>query len=227
MSKKIIHNTKKIETLNKIDKKYDMDEYKNKLLRPIKIEKKNINIEEEIKNKKKQLNDCEKDGLQKRTNHPYKGIIKKFDYNKKINNEKDLIIFYAKDEIKNDFNEKFNGYKNTIKTQDKDISNIYTEDKKVNYAKEFEYVQKYKYKIECDDPENAGDNLRIDRVEFYKKENLNTNEVSDIVSDLINTGAISDDLSNIDIDKIDVNELEKKLIEKFGKEQYEKLMAEL
>lgn len=218
------HNINKMIALNNVDKKYERDDYKNKIIKTVKIEKEKIDIKKEIEKKKLQLNQVEEEGIKKRTNYPYKGIIKKFDYNKTVENPKDLIVFRPDDEEKDKFNENAKKYLNTIKEQDDELKKVYTSDKKEEYCKKFEYVQKYKYKIEVsddNDKETYGDNLRKERIEHYEKqkeENLNNN-VS-IIDELFKEGIINEDLTNINYDKIDVDVLEKKLIEKFGKEKY-------
>jgi hypothetical protein len=213
--KTVQHNIKKMEMKNNIDKMYDRDEYKNKILQPIKLEKKKINIVSEIEKKKKQLDDCEKEGSKKRTNHPYKGIIKKFDYDKKLNDEKDLIVFYAKDEIKDDFDDNLKNHKALVKKQDKDIADIYTEDEKLSHTKKFEYVQKYKY-LNCTDEVSDSTNLRVDRIEHYKKSEPHQSAPK------INIADITDE----DLEKINVDDLEKRLIAKYGLKKYKQLMEQ-
>ena len=42
-----------------------------------------------------------------------------------------------------------------------------------------------------------------------------------------NLGALSENMENIDYDKIDADDLEKKLIKEYGKEKYEEMMKNL
>ena len=224
---------KKITSLNNIDKQNENSLLIDRIIKPIKEEKINeTHLKKSIDIKKKELEDNEKEGLKTRKNFPYKGIIKNFDYNKVIKNEKDLIVFRPKDENKEAFKEDIKIYKAEIKKQNTDNKNIYSEDKKVDYNKKFEYVQKYKYKSNISNTDDVqGDSLRSDRIEFYKKEqskiDKNNLVINDIFVDLINKGVLTEDLDNVNMDNFDIDEIERKLIKEFGKEEYEKLMKEI
>ena len=224
---------KKITSLDNIDKKNENSVLIDKIIKPIKEEKVSEKyLKKSIEIKKKELEDNEKEGLKTRKNFPYKGIIKNFDYNKVIKNEKDLIVFRPKDENKETFKEDIKIYKDEIKKQNIENKNVYSEDKKTDYNKKFEYVQKYKYKSNLtNNNEIEGDSLRTDRIEFYKKEqskiDKNNSIINDIFVDLINKGVLTENLDNINMDNFDVDDIEKKLIKEFGKEEYDRLMKEI
>ena len=224
---------KKITSLNNIDQQNESNNLINKIIKPVKEEKvSEQHLKKNIEIKKKELEDNEKEGLKTRKNFPYKGIIKNFDYNKVIKNEKDLIVFRPKDENKETFKEDIKTYKDEIKKQNIENKNVYSEDKKVEYNKKFEYVQKYKYKSNLSNTgEVEGDSLRSDRIEFYKKEqskiDKNNSIINDIFVDLINKGVLTEDLDNVNMDNFDVDDVEQKLIKEFGKEEYERLMKEI
>jgi hypothetical protein len=228
---KYIH--KKITSLNNIDKQNENSLLIDKIIKPIKEEKISEHyLKKSIEIKKKELEDNEKEGLKTRKNFPYKGIIKNFDYNKVIKNEKDLIVFHPKDENKETFKSDIKIYKDEIKKQNIENKNVYSADKKVDYNKKFEYVQKYKYKSNLNNTTDIeGDSLRNDRIDFYKKEqnkiDKNNSIINDIFIDLINKGVLTEDLDNVNMDNFDVDDIEQKLIKEFGKEEYEKLMKEI
>ena len=215
---------KKITSLNNIDQQKESNNLINKIIKPVKEEKvSEQHLKKNIEIKKKELEDNEKEGLKTRKNFPYKGIIK---------NEKDLIVFRPKDENKETFKEDIKTYKDEIKKQNIENKNVYSEDKKVEYNKKFEYVQKYKYKSNLSNTgEVEGDSLRSDRIEFYKKEqskiDKNNSIINDIFVDLINKGVLTEDLDNVNMDNFDVDDVEQKLIKEFGKEEYERLMKEI
>ena len=149
-----------------------------------------------------------------------------------IKNEKDLIVFRPKDENKETFKEDIKIYKDEIKKQNIENKNVYSDDKKTDYNKKFEYVQKYKYKSNLSNTsEIEGDSLRSDRIEFYKKEqskiDKNNSIINDIFVDLINKGVLTDNLDNVNMDNFDVDDIEQKLIKEFGKEEYDRLMKEI
>ena len=227
---------KKITSLDNIDKQNENSVLIDKIIKPIREEKVSLQyLKKSIEMKKKELEDNEKEGLKTRKNFPYKGIIKNFDYNKIIKNEKDLIVFHPKDENKETFKEDIKIYKDEIKKQNIENKNVYSDDKKTDYNKKFEYVQKYKYKSNLSNSENSGeiegDSLRSDRIEFYKKEqskiDKNNSIINDIFVDLINKGVLTDNLDNINMDNFDVDDIEQKLIKEFGKEEYDRLMKEI
>ena len=182
--------------------------------------------------KNKELIDNEQEGTKKRKNNPYKIIITNFDYTKKIDTDRDLIVFKPEDENKESFKEDLKIHEDEIKKQDIENKNIYSEDNKINYTKNFEYVQKYKYKVNIDDNiDGEGDNLRKDRIDFYNTQKINDDKnatfINDIYVDLINKNVLTDSNDDIDLSKFDADELEKKLILQFGKEEYERMMNDI
>lgn len=223
------YNLRKIQKFNKIDQKYDTDSLKQMILKPEKIEKPNLNIESLVKNRetdgKKELDEC----LKKRTNLPYKGIIKNFNYERKFEKTEDLIVHKVTADDKLHFEEDIVDYNNKVQKQNKEFNDTYSKDKEDENKKKFEYQHKYKYrgKITTD----VDTDLRTDRIEFYKKEQQkmedNKKKIDDILINLIDTGILSENLENINYDKIDVDELEKTLIKEFGEEEFTKLMNEI
>jgi len=171
-------------------------------------------------------------------NNPYKGIISKdhFDYNKNIEDEEDLVVYKAKEEDKNKkvFEKKYKTFKKTKKKDDKEIKEIYSKSEKAKHKKEFEYNQKYKYSAKIDDDDGDGENLRTDRIEFYKKEQqkaelilyiyINSKKkVDDILIGLVESGIISENMDSIDLEQIDEDELEERLKEAIGEEKFKEL----
>lgn len=223
------YNLKKIQKFNKIDQTYDKESIKQMIIKPEKIEKTNINIEGLVKTRetegKKELEEC----LKKRTNLPYKGIIKNFNYDRKFEKAEDLIVHKVTSEDKIHFNEDVQKYNSQIKEQNKEIGNVYSKEKEDENKKKFEYQHKYKYRGKIANDSDV--DLRTDRIEFYKKEQEkienNKKKIDDILINLIDSGALSENLENINYDKIDVDELEKTLIKQFGEEEFTKLMNEI
>jgi hypothetical protein len=223
------YNLKKIQKFNKIDQAHDKDSLKEMIIKPEKIEKPNLNIENLVKNResdgKKELDEC----VKKRTNQPYKGIIKNFDYNRKFEKKEDLIVHKVTDEDKVNFDKDIEKYKSKKEEQNKEIDNTYSKDKKNEHKKEFEYQHKYKYRSKLDNGTES--DLRVDRIEFYKKEQEKMEDskkkIDDILINLIDSGVLSENLDTINYDKIDVDELEKTLIKEFGEEEFSKLLKEI
>lgn len=223
------YNLKKITKFNNIDQKYNSNDIKNSIIKPVKLEKPNINIEQIINDKiissKKELEEA----YTKRTNIPYKGIIKNFDFNKKINNETDLIVHKVTLEDKKLFNDDMSKYKKEIDTQNNELNDIYSSNKKTQHKKNFEYQHKYKYRTKLETSDNS--NLRVDRIDFYKKEQSKLEDkkkkIDDILLNLIDSGILSEDCESINYNKIDTVELETRLKKEFGDAEFETLMKEL
>jgi len=76
------HNLKKIQKFNNIDQKYNLDQLKDVIIKTEKIQKPNVNINNLVKSKEEENKNIINEAILKRTNQPYKGIIKNFDYSK-------------------------------------------------------------------------------------------------------------------------------------------------
>ena len=217
-----LYNLKKIQRFNNIDQRYATGTNNNMQdIKPQKIDKVNIDLNKLVQDRK-QHNQAELDeSIKKRTNLPYKGIIKNFDFTKiRATHKEDLVVHKVTEADKKTFNDDINKYSNTITTQEKELNEIYSATKKNEHKKNFEYQHKYKYrtKLDVDDAdgtegtEGTGDsNVRIDRIEYYKKEQLKVEEskkkMDDILMNLINKNVISENLDNFDIDKIDIKDI--------------------
>ena len=226
------YNMKKIKKFNNIDQMYNQDDLKNLIIKPQKIEKPNINIKSLIDSKElnnaNELAEC----VKKRVNEPYKGIIKDFDYSKiREKHEEDLIVHKVTDADKDlkVFDNKLDTFHNKIEEQNEKIRDTYSLDKKTEHKKEFDYQHKYKYRVKIDS--TGDDDLRVDRIEFYKKEQNKIEEskkkIDDILLNLIDSGILSENMESIDYNKIDTDDLENKLKKVFGDEEFEKILKEL
>ena len=223
---------KKIKKFNNIDQMYNQEDLKNLILKPQKIEKPNININSLIDNKKTSNDKDLNESIKKRVNEPYKGIIKNFDYSKiREKHEEDLIVHTVNEVDKNIkvFDSNMDVFHNKIEKQNKDIKDAYSIDKKTEHKKEFDYQLKYKYRTKIDSGDD--DELRVDRIEFYKKEQSkieeNKKKIDDILLNLIDSGILSEILESIAYNKIDTNELENKLKNVFGEDEFNKILKEL
>ena len=217
-----LYNLKKMQRFNNVDQKYNNNNNLQEL-KPEKIEKTNINLDKLVQ-ERKSYNQTELDeSIKKRTNLPYKGIIKNFDFTKiRATHKEDLVVHKVTEADKKTFNDDINKYSNTITTQEKELNEIYSVTKKNEHKKNFEYQHKYKYRTKLDaDAEGtegtggggggSDSNVRIDRIEYYKKEQLKVEEskkkMDDILMNLINKNVISENLDNFDIDKIDIKDI--------------------
>ena len=120
IQKKTNYHNKKNEIVNNKNKS-KMDNILEKLIPKIKDNR--YSTAEFLKlyeKKNEELNKNELEGKNKRKNNPYKGIITDFDYNKKINDNKDLIVFKPQDENKEDIEKDFKNHNSIIEQQDID-----------------------------------------------------------------------------------------------------------
>ncbi len=225
------YNMKKIKKLNSVDQVYNKDDLKNLIIRPEKIEKPNINIGNLIESRKvDNVKDLE-ESTKKRVNNPYKGIIKDFNYQKEIKKQKDLVVHTVTEADKDKvvFDDKMGKFQTTIKTQNDEIKDIYSIDKQTKHKKDFEYQHKYKYRSKLDNVDES--DLRVDRIEYYKKEQQKLEDskkkIDNILLDLIDSGILSENLDSVDLDKIDTDKLEETLKNTLGEDEYAKLIKEL
>lgn len=224
------YNIKKIRNFNNIDQQFNNQDIKNLILKQETLEKPNINLAKLIEEKKNQTNIELQESLKKRSNHTYKGIIKDFDFEKKIKDTNDLIIYTVNNDDKNkdQFDKNMGVFKNKIDDQNSHIKNVYSNDKKNEHKKEFEYQHKYKYRSKIN---TSDSDLRVDRIEYYKNEQQKNDnskkKIDNILLNLIDSGILSENLESIDYDKVDTKDLENKLKNVFGDEEFEKIMEEL
>jgi hypothetical protein len=200
------YNLKKIQKFNKIDQTQNKDTIKEIIFKQEKnlIDEKISDIKKLISEKelqsKKDLAEC----IKNRTNQPYKGIIKNFDYNRKFEKSEDLIVHKVSNEDKKDFFKDVEKYTTEKEKQNKEIDNTYSKDKKNEHKKEFEYQHKYKFRAKIDD--NVDADLRVDRIEFYKKEQEkmenSKKKIDDILINLIDSGILSENMDTINYDKL-------------------------
>lgn len=225
------YNMKKIKKFNNVDQIHNKDDLKNLIIKPEQIVKPNINIKALVDSRQLENNKELEESAKKRVNNPYKGIIKDFNYEKKIKEQKDLVVHKVTEDDKDKkfFDNKMGDYKTTIKTQNEEIKDIYSIDKKTQHKKDFEYQHKYKYRTKLESNDDA--DLRVDRIEYYKKEQQKMEDskkkIDNILLDLIDSGILSESLDSINYDKIDTEKLEETLKKTFGEEEFKKLMKEL
>ena len=225
------YNMKKLILLSNIDKKNSKGQtqlgiYSHKETTIEKDKLKNM-FESRLNENNKFRKDIEESKI-KRNNNPYKGIIKNYNYDREIK-ETDITIYKVsenleeKNEVK--FKEVHDKYKNTKKIEDEEIKDTYALDKQHTHKKKFEREHVYKF---CANIDVGEDNLRVDRIEIYKKEQEKQEEkkvkIDNVLNDLINGGAISTNYDSIDYSKIDPDALAKQLKETFGEEEYNKML---
>jgi hypothetical protein len=177
---------KRIEALNKLERKYDKDKIKDIIISPIKItnDKKN----EQLQNNKylkleNEYNPTKKIHLKQlhthwrnRTNQPYKNIMKDTKYYQQFLekdklhniNKSELIVHKVTNEDKKGVLEDFHKIQNNIKKHDSDLKVIYSLSKQAEHIKKFEYVHVNKFRFKYDPSDHK--KLKGDKIALYKKE---------------------------------------------------------
>lgn len=166
---------KKIREINNMDKK-KLAEY---VIRPEKdnLEKKdieNINSEySQLERLYKTDNEYKKHMdkyYKKRTNEPYKNILKDENYKKQFKKEEDLIVHKVTnlDKDKKIIEEKFRKLENVIKQHNNELDAFYSASKEAENKKKFEYENVYKFRVKYDPKQHTQN--KEEKLEYYKNE---------------------------------------------------------
>jgi len=245
LKKKEKEHLNKIQNLNKFDKA----DFTKAIIQPeesklTKKEKDDIDInykelDNQYGNEEKYKKNLKK-YWDKRTNQPYKNILKDEDYTKNFKKKDDLIVHKVTDLDKD-------AEKLELEFQDKDddrekhdgeLKMIYSTSKEAENKKKFEYNNVYKFRMKYDPKDHEG--KKQDKIDYYKKEQKKlekgNKKFNEVIEHLVNNSLFNkdqlenlgittqDDEINVDMNKIE--QVDKELKEHYG-EEYDKLMREL
>lgn len=106
----------------------------------------------------------------KRTNQPYKNILKEEDYTKSFKEKDDLIVHKVTDLDKDEekLEMEFKEKDEDREKHDGELKAIYTLSKKAENKKKFEYNNVYKFRFKYDPKDH--DSNKQDKMEYYKKQ---------------------------------------------------------
>jgi hypothetical protein len=180
-----------------------------------------------------------------RTNQPYKNIIKKeaFDkdyqkyykddiFKRDVNNRDELIVHKVIKNIDADedlLEAEFLLIQEILEKHNKELKSIYTVSNENKYKREFEYAQKYRYRLEY----NPKDSEKLK--DFYKKEQKKINKENKMLDQIIDMLVEQEDLSKDELDKLNTQlkltsnkpnefkDLEEELRDELG-DDYEEIM---
>lgn len=144
-----------------------------------------------------------------RTNEPYKNILKNENYKKTFKTKDDLIVHKVTDADKLGLLEDYDKLMGIIEKHNDHLAVIYSTSERNKHKKEFEYVQKYKYRLKYD-PKDF-DELK----EFYKKEQKKISKEKRRIDDILNSLVENDILDSKDIEKLNI-ELNEEDTKKIG-----------
>lgn len=153
-----------------------------------------------------------------RTNMPYKNILKNENYKKEFKTIDDLMVYKVtaldKDIIK--LKKEYKAKKKTFEEHNGELKLIYSASKEAKYKEDFDYVQKYKYRLKYD-PKNFDDLKK-----FYKKEQKKIVQDTKRIDDMIETFMDNVDLTQDDMDDLKDEFEELKKLQKMEKKEYKK-----
>ncbi len=189
----------------------DRDKIKEIIIKPIKLEKVNTALfNKTLKEKEDEYKPKLTEWWEKKTNVPYKGILKNENNNLKIKDGNDLIIHRVTNKDK-DFQEienKIDEINKQIKTHDGELKIIYSSTKESEHKKKFNYTHVYQYRKPClneEDEEgvNDFDKIKKDRINYYKEQQKQQEKqkvkLDSVLEKLVNDGIFSaDELNGFD-----------------------------
>lgn len=186
MSAARMEQMKKVKNINDLGKsKEELMEY---VIQPLKIEKSKFDeIEPVYLDRKKNFTEILNEFWKSRNNVGYKNILKnEKTFGKDFKNKEELIVHKVTNLDKIGLNKEFDKLKKLLKRHNKELKSIYTDDKEANFKKEFEYVNKYQYRLKYDP--KSFDELK----EYYDKEQKKIAREDKKLTDLIDTLLESD-----------------------------------
>ncbi len=238
---KELQKIKRIEKMNELENNLDKEKVRESIIRPLKINKKD-NMDDIIKNAKEkwginikkglnknknpyqdisnqitdQLQNKVKEFHKKRTNLPYKNIIKDEKHYKKFvenpligkinkttkkKREKELIVHRVTDADKEGVDEEFDKLQGEIEKHDGELKVIYSSSKEAEHKKKFEYNHKYKYRIKYDPSDH--EKMKKDKISILKKEQhkmeKNKKKIDDVIQFLVDDGIFDNEIADSEI----------------------------
>lgn len=184
----------------------NFDKLRNIIIQPQQISKPNMqDINNRYDTRLRSFDVERREYEQKRTNMPYKTIIKSADTTK-IKKQEDLLIHKVTEKDKEGVDEQYNHIIETIRTQDGENKILYAASKQSEHKEKFEYNNKTKYKVRYN-PKDYTD-MKSDQVEYYKEEQRKLEQdkkkYDDILENLLEEGVINHD-NILDLDNLDTS----------------------
>ena len=165
------------------------------LIKPVNIKNNNKKslVKKYIDKQNKSDNEL-KTAWEKRTNIPYKNIIKNEDYKKNIKKSDDLIVHKVSENDKKGVNEKLNKHLKELNDHDSELKLIYSTSNEIKHIKKFEYNHKYKFRVRS--VNSTHETLKDNRITDLKKEEEENKEyqfkLDNIINDLKNEGTLEE-----------------------------------
>jgi hypothetical protein len=192
---------KTLQKVNEIERIFDKNTIIKSVIKPLEITKPNKGeIISEYKKQEQNYSNNLRELWKKRTNQPYKNILKNENYNKDFKKKEDLIVHKVTDQDKNKdkLDTDYKSKEKDLEKHNNELKSIYTLSKEIEHKQKFKYENKSKFKVKYD-PKDY-DELKKDQIEFYKKEqkklDKDKKKVDDIIEYSISSGLLSPDEIN-------------------------------
>lgn len=197
--------SKKIERLHKLEKTYNQDKLRDTLIQPLKVREKNNDIGRVYKSAVDKYGLEVNDYQKKRTNEPYKVILKGIvlkeeDYRKDYKDPNTLIVHKTtkEDKDKRVIETSYQNFSSNIKEQNNELKKIYSDTNQSMHKEKFEYNNKHLYRAKHDPSDHTS--LKKGRISFYKKEQQlmedGKEKLDNIIESLISAGMMDEKTDN-------------------------------
>lgn len=186
---------KQLEKLNALENKFGKEKIRESVIKPMKIESNNKDVAVKYSKSDKDYEEKRKQYWEKRTNQPYKNIIKDEQHinkflNKKNIDQKELIVHRVTNADKEGVDNEFETLQGKLETHNNELKVIYSTSHELEHKKKFEYNNKYKYRIKYDPSDH--NKLKKDKISYYKREQRKMEDDKEktdaIIEDLVNKG---------------------------------------
>ena len=208
---KEMQQIKQLEKLNELSLLKSADKIKESVIRPEKLNDKNVreletkwkDIESRYINKKtKDYGPEIKKYWENRTNEPYKNILKNENYSRSFKTKDDLIVHCVTQKDKEGVDKEYNEMDKNREKHNNELKMIYSTDQENEHKRKFEYNHVYKYRVKYDTKDHT--QLKQDKIKYYKerqqKEEEGKNKIDSIMETLVNDGIFNqDELQSINI----------------------------
>lgn len=215
---------KRLNKVNDINKIFDKSALTKMIIQPLEIVKPNQKDTDIIVSNYKDVGITYKDRTyletelwKKRTNQPYKNILKDQDYSKDFKKNRDLIVCNLRDVDKIHLMEEFQELKGMLEKHDEELKVVYSTSKQASYKEKFKYNNKSKFRIQYDP--NDFKKLKKNKIEYYKKEQQklekDKKKLEEILEYVMNTDLVDkDDKTKLDSSNIKNESIKTKIKQK-------------
>jgi hypothetical protein len=196
MRLKHLQQMKQLEKFDDIDKIMNKDKRRDAIIEPIKVDKpkdNGINMANIARNKENtEYNKkfVEEQFWRSRTNQPYKSALKdvlpdKEYYKKNFTKTAELIVHKTTAADKEYLMDDYNEFEKLLEKQNSQLKMTYSASKESEHKKQFKYNHKTKFKIKYDPADFK--NLKQNKMDYYKNEQIKLNQDKKNVEDLIDS----------------------------------------